>query len=174
MLLEKTDDFKCICTNAYKQSMDFHLLWPTTSTTLFQPFGTSCNKLVQDQVAGKLASLTLLLLLRQLSAQSTSVFPQMKLNAFVHYRIRSSLNYLMYSSLTKHVCSLLKISFHACYAVCCYFIFLNPVVYNFLVPNRHFTLKMDCLWRFHSFLTSEILLYLLKTSDLVGWSASVL
>jgi len=27
-----------------------------------------------------------------------------------------------------------------------------------------------CLWRFHSFMTNEILLYLLKASDLEVWS----
>jgi hypothetical protein len=79
----------------------------------------------------------LLLLHKSLSATSKSVFHYVRLFAF------NSFNRLLQFVLPKHVRTSVNINVHIFHAILSYPVFLSLLFHSFLLPNRHFTLKMD-------------------------------
>ena len=107
----------------------------------------------------------------------------MKLNAFVHDRIRSSSNYNVFKPYKTYL-NLLKINLHTFHAVCSYFIFLNLLAHKFLEPNRHFTLKIDPIFVtvpfIHDQWDSPVLVtnirfgsLIFKNTELYGWMKKI-
>ena len=89
-------------------TQDFNLLCPCISTLLFWTLQLIATKPEQNHGAGKLASYTLQLLHRPLTAQSSSVIHSVRFIPFLLYRVTLSCTQIMYFMLTNSACTLWK------------------------------------------------------------------
>jgi len=98
---------------------------------MIRPFVTGSNKSGEDHAAGTLASPSLLLAYKSLSAQASSTFHEEWLIIFLLYGMGHSMYHLIYFMLPTNNCILLKINGLAFYAFWAYF------TYFLLAPDNY-------------------------------------
>jgi len=114
-----------------------------------------------DHVADESVSHPLLLLYsRSLSAQSRSAYHWVCLIAFVLYGMGLSFSHSVHFMLPNNVCILLKIHFHANYALCGYCILWLLLFCKFVEPNSFSTLMFVTVSSVPIIMSIKALLYI--------------